>query len=290
MSNKSTKSSLKEASASGTGSGQPPESLLKAIRALLKPLVRLLLQFQITYPYLTDLLKRLYVEVAEEEFVIPGKKQTDTRISLLTGVHRKDTRKLRGNHEESLPSLNVSQGTKLVSHWISEPKYLDPDGKPVPLPLKGEELNFESFVQEVCRQDLRARVVLDEWLRLGIVDVIEDAVHLKQEAFIPAGSLDDKAYFLGLNVADHLSAAAHNLTDTQSPFFERCVYYSELSEEAIAELDRLARDKGMDTLKALNEKALELKQTHPGEHRFNTGVYFYSEDTSSSQVSEEKNE
>lgn len=257
--------------------GKPPEALLKAVRKLLRPLVRLLLHFQITFPYLVDMLKRVYVEVAEDEFAIPGKKQTDTRISLLTGVHRKDTRKLRGLKEDDLPPGTVSQGTQLIAHWISDEKYLDENGKPKPLPLKGELPNFETFVQEVCRHDLRARVVLDEWLRLGIVDVIDDLVHLKQEAFIPEGSLDDKSFFLGLNISDHMSAATHNILGNDPAFFERCVYYSGLSEEAIKTLQALAAEKGMDTLKALNEKALALKKTQTGDERFNLGVYFYSE-------------
>lgn len=262
---------------SNGSAGAPPESLLRAVRRLLRPLVRLLLKFQVTYPYLADLLKRVYVEVAEEEFAIPGKKQTDTRISLLTGVHRKDTRKLRGQSEEHLPSSAVSQGTQLISHWISDPEYLNEDGQPKPLPMKGEEPNFESFVQQVCRQDMRARVVLDEWLNLGIVDVVDGVVHLKQEAFIPKGSLDDKAFFLGLNVADHLSAATQNLLGQDPALFERCVYYSGLSEDAIKVLQQLSSDKGMETLKAVNEKARELKQTQQGNERFNLGVYFYTE-------------
>lgn len=279
MSKKTPKAKLKTDEKRGVV--EPPESLLKAIRKLLKPLVRLLLHFQITYPYLSELMKRLYVEVAEEEFAIPGKKQTDTRISLLTGVHRKDTRKLRGIVEQDLPSGSVSQGTKLIAHWISEPRYTDQQGHPISLPIKGEEPNFESFVQEVCRQDLRARVVLDEWLRLGIVEVIDDVVNLKQEAFIPKDSLDDKAFFLGLNVADHLAAATHNLRGMDPAFFERCVYYSGLSDVAIHELQQLASEKGMETLKALNAEALRLKQSSPGDERFNLGVYFYSEEDKS---------
>ena len=69
---------------------------------LLRPLVHLLLSKQITFPILTTLLKELYVEVASEEFQIEGKRLTDSRINLLTGIHRKDVRRFR---EETLSGL-----------------------------------------------------------------------------------------------------------------------------------------------------------------------------------------
>src|SRR5690606_30106121 len=47
-------------------SGQPPAVLVSAIRKLLRPLVRLMLSHQITYPYLVSMLKSIYVEIADE--------------------------------------------------------------------------------------------------------------------------------------------------------------------------------------------------------------------------------
>ncbi len=256
--------------------GPPPESLLKAINRVLRPFVRLLLHFQITYPFLSELLKKIYVEVAEQEFKLPGKKQTDTRISLLTGVHRKDTRRLRGQPFDDPPPKTVSLGAQLIAHWINDPQLQDENGNPRPLPLKGPGPNFESFVQQLCRQNMRARVVLDEWLRLGVVYIENEQVHLKEQAFIPEKSLDDKAYFLGLNIGDHIAAATHNLTQSKDPLFERCVYYHGLEAEDLVELEALARSKGMEMLKALNEKALALQKPKPGPYRFTTGVYFYT--------------
>ncbi|MGB8275288.1 MAG: DUF6502 family protein, partial [Alphaproteobacteria bacterium] len=68
--------------------GSPPPSLVAALRRLLRPLVRLLVAEGIPFMYFTNLLKGVFVDVAVEEFRIKGKEQTDSRISLLTGVHR----------------------------------------------------------------------------------------------------------------------------------------------------------------------------------------------------------
>ena len=72
---------------------QPPTEkttaiLRQALRAVLRPLVRLLLQNQLTYPAFAALLKEVYVELADAEFRLSGKRQTDSRVSLLTGIHR----------------------------------------------------------------------------------------------------------------------------------------------------------------------------------------------------------
>ena len=71
-------------------------ALHRPVARLLRPLVRLFVARGITFPALTNLLRELYVNVAEYDFALPGKEQTDSRVSLLTGIHRKEVRRLRG--------------------------------------------------------------------------------------------------------------------------------------------------------------------------------------------------
>src|SRR5690606_16512439 len=135
------------------------------------PLVRLMLSFQITYPFLINLLKSLYVEVADQEFAVDGKRQTDSRINLLTGVHRKDVKRLRSEASESLNTPKaISVGAQLIAYWLGSGEFWDASGKPLPLPLrttndKSGQKTFDELVELVCKQDIRPRVILDEWLR-----------------------------------------------------------------------------------------------------------------------------
>lgn len=271
-------------------SAAPSKAVIAAIKKLLRPLVRLLMSFQITLPFLIDLLKEIYVDVAEKDFKLDNKKQTDTRISMLTGVHRKDTKRLRAReNEEDLSSESVSIGVQLVTKWMSDPLYLDETGKPRTLALKADKEDtapdFEHLVQSVCKQDMRARVILDEWLRLGIASLIEDkCVRLETQGFIPSKGLDEKAFYLGMNVADHLEASSQNLLADKPPFLERCVYYDGLSESSIAQLEASAREKGMELLQALNQQAMELRDKDQAQQenkdlsqRMNFGLYFFSQ-------------
>lgn len=47
-------------------------------------------------------------------------------------------------------------------------------------------------------KDIRARSVLDEWLRLGIAHLDDqDRVRLNAEAFVPARGFEEKAFYFG---------------------------------------------------------------------------------------------
>src|SRR5262245_26867267 len=168
----------------------PDNGLVAALRRILRPLVRLLISRSIPFPLASNLLRTAYIDVAVEEFPVEGKRQTDSRITLLTGVHRKDVRRLRGqSHPVAGPSRAASLGTQWIARWLTLPEYLDAKGAPRPLPRSSRDPgdpSFESLVRSINR-DIRPRVVLDEWQRLGIVHVDDqDRVCLDSQGFIPA--------------------------------------------------------------------------------------------------------
>ena len=270
-----------------TGSvANPPAALLLALQKLLRPLVRLLLAQGVTYPMLTSQLKAVYVQVAKEEFRLTHKRQTDSRINLLTGVHRKDVKRLV--HEEPVDQqvpLTISLGAQLAARWLTAAEYLDAKG--VPLPLRrlasdGGEKSFEALVTSVSK-DIRPRAVLDEWVRLGVAHIDEnDRVCLNVAGFIPEKGFDEKAYYFGQNLHDHIAAGTHNLLGRPAPFLDRSVYQEQLTEASVAELAELAKDLGMQRLKIIHRRALVLERRDSAaasaNQRMNFGIYFYSTD------------
>ncbi|KZZ45095.1 hypothetical protein A3759_10835 [Thalassolituus sp. HI0120] len=264
---------------------QTPSRLLSVVRTILRPLVHLLLRYQVTFPVLMPILKQLYVDVAEQDFPIDGKKQTESRLSLLTGIHRKDVKRLRQQAAEHIEvPVSVSLGGQMVAYWLSTPGY-QKKGKPQPLLRQSQtpgDISFETLVETVGRQDIRPRAVLDEWLRLGVVRVVgtsdrDDHIELCNEAFIPRDGEDEKLFYFGRNLSDHIKTGSHNLISNNNPWLERSVYYGSLSAEAVEELHQFYREQSMELLKKVNEKARELKQTSPGHCRMNAGVYYCQE-------------
>ena len=260
----------------------PRPAVLAALRQLLRPLVRFLLDHQVSFPMLSRLLKEIYVDVADLELPLAGRTQTITRLSLLTGVHRKDVKRLR---EAEIPEAAVAAaaplGALIAVRWTSDEAYLDAQGRPLALPRHGSAAgpSFEGLVASVST-DIRPRTVLDEWLRLGVARVDEqDHVHLQVDAFVPETGFDEKAFFFGRNTRDHLAAAAHNLRGEQPSLPDRAVYYGGISEASAEELRELAERAGMDALQRVNRRARELKQrdatSASAGQRMTMGFYFY---------------
>ena len=263
----------------------PSPVILGALEKILRPLVRLMLAHQLTYPQISALLKQLYVSVAEDEFQVDQKRQSDSRINLLTGVHRKDVKRLRNEPAaHAAPPGSVSLGARIIGHWLGTESLLDKDGTPRPLPLKSESddvVSFESLVFAIGRQDIRPRVILDEWQRLGVAHLDdENRVVLNTGAFTPDKGFEEKAYFFGRNIQDHISAGTHNLLGNKPSYFDRSVYYDGLSASSIGKLTELADKLGMTALREMNKAALSLQKqdskSPEAPFRMNFGVFNFN--------------
>ncbi|WP_230374209.1 DUF6502 family protein [Pontivivens ytuae] len=255
---------------------------------MLRPLVRTLIARGVTLPSVYRLLKQVYVEVAESDFRLDDEPPTDSRISLLTGVHRRDVRAIRTAEDD--PDAPLRQRTTLlatvVGSWLANPETRDEDGSPRPLPKAGEdEPNFESLVRAINR-DVRPRTLLDELMRQGLVAEREDGLlELTPDAVLGPAEDDQKMVFFAANVGDHLAAAAENMLADQPPFLERAVFYNRLRPGSVDEIEAAARTLSQDMLVEVNRRARAYqsddKDAPEGSHRFRFGVYFYRENKAS---------
>jgi hypothetical protein len=265
--------------------GGPRSSVVLALRRVLRPLVRLMLQQGITYPSLLDLLKSIYVETAEREFALDSKLPTDSRLTILTGVHRKDIRRLR---REAAPDPArppaLTLGTQIVARWLGDPGFHDAAGKPRPLPRTPSKGGAESFAAlvEAVSKNVRPRSVLDELLRLGVVEIdSDDRVLLVTRGFVPGREFDAKALYFGEALHDHLAAGVHNLAGRRPPWLERSVYYDDLSPAAVARIAARAEELSMQVLQEINRDGMALEASDPPSRgqrmRMRLGVFFYAE-------------
>lgn len=262
-----------------------PDIAYRAIRRILRPLVKFMIAQGITFPALSQLLKALFVEVAVTEFPLEERRHTDSRVSMLTGIHRAEIKRLtsedRGTIDEAPPT--VSLGAQLVARWISDRDYLDRHGNPKPLARHasdGGELSFEALVASI-RTDIRSRPLLDEWLRLGVVEIDEhDRVHLKAKAFVPTKGFAEKAFYFSQNLHDHVAVNVANMLDSDASMLERSVYYNRLTPASVETLAKLSADLGARTIQDINRLALELARLDSGrpnaDQRINFGLFFYT--------------
>jgi len=273
------------------GTPTSADVLLAESVAMLAPLVRLLVASGVTYPQFAAALKTSFLRAAHAELERGSKKVTDSAVSLLSGIHRKDVRALtsdgvlRASHLDRMLSLP----DEIFTRWTNDPNYLDVDGLPKVLPMRGrtpEESSFEQLAQSISR-DFHPRSILDELVRLGLADVQADMVRLRAYTYVPREDFDKTLGYVRTNVADHLAAASQNLRAVQQgkpgEFLEQSLYADELSVESVIELHRLARRIWESALRRMfalaNERSRIDEQGAPGSQvmRMRFGTFFYSE-------------
>ncbi|MDH4276286.1 MAG: DUF6502 family protein, partial [Gammaproteobacteria bacterium] len=117
--------------------------------------MRLLIHYKISFPYVNQMIKALYLDVATRDFNPVDGRQTDSRLNLLTGVHRKDIRRFREDQSLFLNEdrKGVSLAAQVVATWMSVPPYCDDHGLPNTLfRLRSSgEPNFEDLVDLISR-------------------------------------------------------------------------------------------------------------------------------------------
>ncbi len=253
----------------------------RAIRGILRPLVRALIAQNVTATALYRIVKQTYVEVAADML---GDGATDSRISVMTGVHRRDVKEFRtpANAAAEAHGRKVSTLSTVVGRWLSHADYVDQDGTPLPIPRTAENgPSFEALVQSVSR-DIRPRTVLDELARQGILAVDGDMLRLVMDGLIGPADMDQRLHFFSHNLGDHMNAAVDNLLADTPPHLERAVFYNNLDADAVAQIEGDARTIATDALRQINTQAAALQNpdaTAPdATHRIRFGVFFYQED------------
>src|SRR5512134_2585040 len=113
------------------------KAMLAAVTSMLRPLVRLLLGYGIPYKTFSDIAKSVYVDVATEEFGIPGRKQSKSRVSIITGLSRKEV--LRVTRLPSPDDLGATErynrAARVMAGWVRDPRFNRESGQPLELPF-----------------------------------------------------------------------------------------------------------------------------------------------------------
>lgn len=198
---------------------------------------------------MADLAKQVYVDVARTEFGIDGKKQTVSRISILTGLTRKEVQRLLQEPPE--PDARITEeynrAARVMTGWVRDPDFGDGKGHPIPLKMEGKRASFSALVRRYSG-DIPVRAVLDELLRVGAVKRLQDGrIGLPARGFISQKGLTHKVTILGSDTADLVETIEHNLYKSPTrPRFQRKVMYDNVPAEAAKEFRVLAAAHGQE--------------------------------------------
>ena len=262
--------------------------VLQAALAMLVPLARWLVRNGVHYAAFAPALKGVFIEAARRELSDAGAKLTDSAVSVLSGVHRRDIRDSRAARDAGGDTGSRLKTPSVVSQaftrWVTDPAYRDKRNRPMALPRSGPAPSFDTLARLVS-SDVHPRTLLAEMQRLDLLEDqgegAEAKVRLRVQAFLPQQGFDDDAAIFSANVAYHIAAAAHNLGTTEGRFLERSMYGSGLTPQSIAALGDSARalwDVAFEQIVREATQRYEGDRALPDAHmRMRFGVYYYAE-------------
>jgi hypothetical protein len=270
--------------------------LSSSVQRLLRPLVRILLRNGIPFGTFMELAKWVYVDVAAKEFGIAHKKQTDSRISVITGLSRKEVKNVRqmADHDDLGAVERYNRAARVIRGWVRDRTFQDGWGKPALLPAEGEGATFSQLIKKYSG-DVPARAVLDELLRVKAVERLKDGrLRLVERAYIPCAEESEKLSILGTDVALLIATIDHNLVcDPNEAFFQRKVAYNNLPAEAIPELRKMTKEHAQALLEYLDHWLAEQDRDSnkmvvgTGRKHAGVGIYFFEEDVEESKKNED---
>lgn len=269
--------------------------LAAAVLRLLEPLVRVLLRNGMSFNAFSDLARRAYVESAMREFAIPGKKQTVSRVSVLTGLSRKDVQRILGAQgiaDSGEARERYNRAARVIAGWVRDQEFADAAGEPAALAPDGPGASFGQLVKRYSG-DVPARAVLDELLRVGAVQRQDDGrIRLLSRAYVPSASDLDKLDILGADVADLIATIDHNLRHGGAdPRFQRKVMYDNVPRDAAAAFRALSAQQAQALLEAMDQwlapRDRDVNPSVQGAERVRVGVGIYYFEENLVQRSEE---
>ncbi|WP_431273543.1 DUF6502 family protein [Variovorax ureilyticus] len=245
----------------------------------MRPVVRLALAMGLKHVQLEELLRDLLLDEAHRLWRAKGVKAPNiSQLSVTTGLNRKMvTAKVRET-ADPLPNTDVSPSAKTVTLWL---QFLSDDAAYRRLPIMGdaETPSFEKLAREGSRGNVHHRAILDELVRLGMVDEDDGYVELKADAFVPAQDLRSMLAFLGDNSRDHLFASVSNILGERPPMLERSVYANGVTPEDCERIHAFVRQRWSTLHHELVDKMTHAVDTAGDSAlgRIRVGIYTYFE-------------
>ena len=264
-------------------------SIRSAVIRILTPLVRILLRNGVSYGTFSDIAKEVYTRVAMDDFSIEGRKQTVSRVSVLTGLNRKAVKAILEQPEEKLDTNaeSYNRAARVIAGWRRDAEFQNGRGEPDDLPFAGETGSFAALAKKYSG-DIPARAVLDELLRVDAAQKLDDdTIRLLSRAYLPANDTAMKLHILGTDVARLIATIGHNLESPRpEAFLQRTVAYDNLPMEALAPFLHLATDRSQRLLEQFDRHLSEKdRDNHPeiegtGRYAAGVGIYFFQEPAS----------
>ncbi len=259
-----------------------------AVLRMLRPLVKILLRNGIAYGTFTELAKKLYVDVAFEEFSEQGKKQTTSRVSAMTGLTRKEVKRIRDlSNDDEMAGVDqrYNRAIRVISGWVNDERFLTKNGKPAVLQLEDSENSFAALARDYSG-DIPTQAMLATLIAAGSVEKTPTGVKLINHAYVPSDDPVDKLAILGTDVSELITTIDHNLrtTDKKQLHYQRKVSNNTIPADALPAFRSLSAKQAQALLEKLDhwlsQREVDLSAPHePGNRKYvSMGIYYFEDE------------
>ena len=233
------------------------KKVLNSFQLVLRPIVKILLRYGIGYKEFAETVKTVFVDVGSSEFGIRGRPTNISRVAVMTGLTRKEVRRLRTKLESGEDTVAVKSTpiTEILHRWHAEEEFLNEQGAPATLPFTGETGSFSSLVKKFGG-DVPAGAMRTELNRVGSIDVDMDGnLTVKRRSFWPIDQTEKLESALVHHVYPLISSVAHNTDpvnelDVMAQF---SVYSLDIETQDRSRLRRMCSDRLTDMSESFDD-------------------------------------
>lgn len=260
---------------------------LRACRHFMVPVARFLLGIGIGYREFAEISKLAFVQVASDDFGLRGRKTNISRVSVMTGLSRKEIRRVRDrldNEDWSLDTM-LSKPVSILSEWYTNPRYLNRDRTPKVLiyDLPDERQSFAELVRE-AGGDVPPGAMLKELQRAGCVEEVTPGRWKPvQREYSPRGIDVFQVQRFGECLHDLAQTITENymkLEGAENRLFEFRAWSDRVDAKSVDKLKRIVAAQGKEYLDTLDDwmsehSVSDEERPYAERKRCGVGVYYF---------------
>ena len=259
--------------------------ILNALLVALRPIAKALLRNGIGYREFNEISKTAFVDVATSDYGLRGRPTNISRVAVMTGLTRKEVRRLRDKIEDGT-EVAVAKSTPLavVLHtWFSDPEFVDAEGKPRSLPFDEGNPSFTDIVKR-AGGDIPPGAMRTELKRISAIEELDDGTLVPLKRYATAKG-NDQVLITGLTrgIAPLASAIAHNLeaADPGNLWLQRTVSTDSVRHEDVGRLRRISYDRLEEFTEAIDDLYSAYETLHSSDPEraepatIGIGVYYF---------------
>jgi hypothetical protein len=241
-----------------------------------------LLRSGISYTEFAEVSRIAFVEISRKDFGIRGRPTNISRISAMTGIPRKEVRRLRKLSDDlpENPRVEFSPLSDVLHRWFTDERYLDSSGHPRKLRIAAGHPSFAELVKE-CAGDVPVGAFRVELIRCGAVVEDSNGRLVPKRRYVVRERANEKAISaLVFGLRGLASTAAFNIDNAdESGRIERFVESDPMTDQDIATVRSTLRKRIAHFTEEIDDFfSKSRRDTGSCTRRVGVGVYYYEDD------------